>query len=210
MGFLDRLLGKGRSPSAQPSGCSCQSGTRSAHPTPPRSTRSSYEESCKKLQEQGHLEQGKIPPMPPRKPRYDDEEPLGVNFFRTKLEGDLSNLTLPRTFFGRSLVTQASFCNTDLSESTFCWNDFDQVDFSDSNLNGSDLRASHFVQTVFRGANLQQCDLRRSGFDGCDFTDADMRGAKLTRADAQRLALSREQLESIDWQDDDGEEPDGG
>jgi uncharacterized protein YjbI with pentapeptide repeats len=72
------------------------------------------------------------PPIPQRKPRYDDDETLGVSFFRTRVAGDLSGLTLPRTFFGRSEIKGASFRGTDLRESRLCWNDFIDVDFSET------------------------------------------------------------------------------
>jgi BTB/POZ domain-containing protein KCTD9 len=85
------------------------------------SMRLSYDESCRLLQELGYLDAGKIPPMPDRLPRYDDPEPLGVNFFRTRLEtARLDNLTLKRTFFGRSELRSVSFVNTDLSQSNLC------------------------------------------------------------------------------------------
>src|SRR5262249_38818910 len=101
--------------------------------------RLSYEESCKLLQRHGYPDagaEGAIPPVPDHRPQGDDEEPLGVCFFRTFVgqdieQGDddeshrnLENLTLPRTFFGKSHIQYVSFKNTDLSESTLCWNDF--------------------------------------------------------------------------------------
>src|SRR5689334_22012247 len=92
-------------------------------------TRASYEDSVRRLQKD-YLGPGEIPPMPKRMPRYDDER-LGVAFFRTFVgeHDDLSNLTLPRTYFGRSEINDALFCNTDLTESSLCWNDFIDVDF---------------------------------------------------------------------------------
>jgi len=68
-----------------------------------------------------------------------------VEFFRTRVSDDkFENLTLPRTFFGRSEIRDMSFRGTDLSESTLCWNDFIAVDFSDCDLSNGDLRASLF------------------------------------------------------------------
>jgi BTB/POZ domain-containing protein KCTD9 len=150
--------------------------------------RKTYEESCELLQKLGYLEQGKIPPVPDRRPQYDDQEPLGVSFFRTAVtQGDLENLTLPRTFFGRSAVGPVSFKNTDLSESSLCWNDFNEVDFTDADLPRSDLRASIFENVVFVRANLSGADMRHSNFLACDFTDADLRGVKLTVKRASAL-----------------------
>jgi BTB/POZ domain-containing protein KCTD9 len=98
-----------------------------------RPNRKTYEESCELLQKLGYLEQGEIPPIPDHPPHWDDDESLGVGFFRTFIEeGDLENLTLPRTFFGRSAVGPISFKNADLSESSLCWNDFNEVDFTDA------------------------------------------------------------------------------
>ena len=90
--------------------------------------RRSYEESCRLLQRLGYLGEGIIPPIPDHPgydPEKDDEDLLGVTFFRTWVgvgrpfglqpsnpegwvdvaEHDLENLTLPRTFFGRSEIS---------------------------------------------------------------------------------------------------------
>jgi hypothetical protein len=189
-----------------------------------RATRLSYEESCRLLQRLGYPDVGAggvIPPIPDHRPQIDDD-PIGVTFFRTFVgqdidEGDddashrnLENLTLPRTFFGRSYIQHVSFKNTDLSESTLCWNDFSEVDFTDADLSGCDLRASNFSETYFVRANLRDADFRRSTLEACDFTGADMRGAKLTRDQDKYIFLSQEQQGVIDWQESDGEEPPGG
>lgn len=81
--------------------------------------RLSYELSCDRLRELRLLARDDQAPMPNRLPRYDDEEPLGVNVFRTRLAGDLdlSDLSLPRTYFGRSEINCVSFRNSDLHES---------------------------------------------------------------------------------------------
>ena len=49
-----------------------------------------YEASCKRLHELGWPDSEPAPPIPERKPRYDDDETLGVSFFRTRVAGDLS------------------------------------------------------------------------------------------------------------------------
>src|ERR1035438_7764265 len=103
-----------------------------------RATRLSYEDSCRLLQRIGYPDagaEGVIPPIPDHRPQCDDEAPLGVSFFRTFVgESALENLTLSRTFFGKSEVGPVSFKNTDLSESTLCWNDFNGVNFTDADL----------------------------------------------------------------------------
>lgn len=176
-----------------------------------RQPRRDYEQSCRQLQTLGLLDPGTIPPMPPRRPTCDDEEPLGVSFFRTRVSDvDLSNLTLSRTSFGRSEISGTSFRNTDLSESSLCWNDFTAVNFTDCCLSGSDLRSAIFNGVNFTRCDLRNVDLRRSSFDGCSFIDADLRGARLTRKRGAGMRLSLRQQESVDWQDDEGEEPDGG
>ena len=134
--------------------------------TPQPPARLSYEESCRLLHRLGCLDEP-VPPLPARRPRHDDEEPLGVSFFRTFLgEVDLENLTLPRTFFGRSEVGPMSFRNTDLSESTLCWCDLNGVDFTDCDLSESDLRASRFNNVKFARAALRNADLRHSTLRG--------------------------------------------
>ena len=174
--------------------------------------RASYDESCLRLRELGLLAHDEVPLLPARRPRYDDDQPWGLNFFRTFIEGpkDLSNLTLPRTFFGRSEIRDVSFQGTDLRESTLCWNDFVAVDFRSADLSLSDLRSACFDDVQFAGAILRRADLRRSSFAGCRFDSAVMQGAVLTRAQASRMSLSTVQQAEIDWRDEDGEEPGGG
>lgn len=172
--------------------------------------RRTYTESCTELQRAGLLDPGQIPPLPSRQPRFDDPEPLGVTFFRTRVKGDLTGMTLPRTFFSRSEVCDASFCESDLSESSLCWCDFNGVDFSDACLRASDLRGSCFERVRFVRCDLREADLRRSSFKACDFAECLMRGAKLTRDQASRLLLSPLQQADVAWQSDDGDEPGGG
>lgn len=179
--------------------------------------RLTYEQSCRILQEWGLLDEEAIPPMPAQMPRHDDDEPLGVGFFKSGLGEDepgqlalMENMTLPRTFFGRSYIRQISFKNTDLSESRLCWNDFTEVDFTKSDLTGADLRATVYKNVLFVHANLSDTDLRHSLFEGCDFTGATMKGAKLKLEQAEPLNLSKQQREDINWQAEDGEELEGG
>src|SRR6185436_866143 len=59
-------------------------------------TRLPYEETCRRLQNLGFLELGPVPPLPERRPRFDDEA-LGLSFFRTRVEGlAIENASLPR------------------------------------------------------------------------------------------------------------------
>jgi uncharacterized protein YjbI with pentapeptide repeats len=169
-----------------------------------------YLESCHQLQALSLFDCGEPPRMPDRMPRYDDVS-LGVNFFRTKVADEaLSNLTLPRTYFGRSEISHVSFRNTDLTESNLCWNDFVDVDFSATTLARCDLRSSQFDRVKFIGADLRAVDMRRSRFNACIFDDAIMVGAVLTRAQASRMAISEAQKAAIDWRDEGGPEPGGG
>jgi BTB/POZ domain-containing protein KCTD9 len=169
-----------------------------------------YEASCRRLFELGLADTEIAPPVPDHRPRFDDEEPLGVSFFRTNIEGDLSGLTLPRTYFGRSEIKGTSFRDTDLRESTLCWNDFIDVDFSRTILISSDLRASLFERVSFGAADLESTDLRRSTFRDCLFDHAVMRGAILTRRQGQNLVLSDSQRAEVTWSGEDGDEPGGG
>ena len=173
--------------------------------------RLSYEESCRRLQKD-YLGDGVIPPLRDRMPRPDDDDPLGVSFFRTFVgEGDnLSNLFLPHTFFGRSEINNAVFRNTDFTESNLSWNDFVDVDFTDAVLAGSDMRASRFQRVRFVRTDLRRADLRRSTFEGCTFEGALMQGAILTQNQMDMMGLSTSQTHDVAWNADEGDEPDGG
>ncbi len=179
--------------------------------------RLSYEESYRRLQERGHFPEKAVLPQPKRMPTIQDDSPLGMTWFRTfvgedepGLVEDIENMTLPRTFFGRTEVQQASFKHTDLSESCLCWCDFTDVDFTKADLSRADLRASTYVNVLFVRADLSGADLRRFTYEQCDFSHAVMQGAKLTRDQADGLGFSDEQRSKIAWQEEDGEEPDGG
>jgi hypothetical protein len=169
--------------------------------------RLSYQESCQKLE--GYLGEGVVPPMPDHLPRHDDEE-LGVSFFRTAVQDDLSDLSLPRTFFGRSEISDSAFRNCDLTESNLCWNDFIDVDFSDAVLAKSDLRASLFQRVKFVRADLRGADLRRSTFESCAFEGALLEGAIATTEQRPTMGLTPTQVAEIAWTDDEGDEPEGG
>ena len=151
--------------------------------------RKSYEESCRTLLALGLID-APAPPLPPGLPSYDDEEP-GVSFFRTHLKGaELSGLSLPRTFFGRSLVSGCAWVETDLSESRLCWNDFEDVDFSRALLARADLRASNFERCRFDGADLRGADLRGSSYLDCSFADARLDGARVTEEQLPAMRLT--------------------
>jgi uncharacterized protein YjbI with pentapeptide repeats len=174
--------------------------------------RLSYHSSYARLCDLGLLAPGDRLSPPDRLPRYDDEAPLGFSVFRTRLADfiDLSDLSLPRSFFQRSQIDRASFRNSDLRESNLCWNDFLGTDFTEADLANSDMRSSLFQQVVFVNANLDGADLRRSSFINCNFEGAAMRGAALTRDQCNTMHLSDAQRLAIDWHEDSGPEPDGG
>src|ERR1043166_7617854 len=169
-------------------------------------TRLSYDLSCARLREIGLLRRDEHPPMPERVPKYDDDEPLGVNIFRTRLDDgiDLSDLTLPRTFFGRSEINGVLFRNSDLRESNLCWNDFKGTDFSEADLSGSDMRSSLFKNVLFVTSNLNGTDLRRSAFIDCSFELAKMKGAVLTHQQGTMIHLSSMQIADVDWRHESG------
>lgn len=154
------------------------------------------------------------PYVPPRMPNYDDEEPLSTMFFRGEWKDvALDDLTLPRTYFGRSLLESVSFRGSDLSESRMCWNDFVKCDFTGARLRGCDLRASIFSACIFRNADLAGADLRRATFVACLFEGANL--ADLT-ADEQfarkglRSCMTVEDQRQVNWVQDPGTEPPGG
>ncbi|GMV24445.1 MAG: hypothetical protein AMXMBFR58_04760 [Phycisphaerae bacterium] len=174
--------------------------------------RLTYEDSCRVLMDAGLLETDEIPPMPARMPRHDDPEPLGVSFFRTELAGQhfVPGLSLPRTFFGRSTITQCEFLDFDLTESSLCWCDIDHVRFDRSVLRGCDLRASTFRYVSFRSADLTKADLRHSTFRKCDFRHARLAGAVLHRSWRWMFTLSAKQRAEVEWHPSGGEDPPGG
>ncbi len=162
--------------------------------------RRGYEESCRRLWNV-FLDHGFVPPMPQSRPHPDDNTDLGLSFFRTFVgqNDDLSNLTLPRTFFAETEIRNASFANSDFRESNFCYNDLIAVDFSIAILKNSDLRCSLFSRVNFTNADLSFADLRHSKFDNCNFTDTVMDGTILTRSQGMRLELSKAQRAVISW-----------
>lgn len=170
-----------------------------------------YQQSCARLRELGLLESDEHPPLPERMPQHDDEEPLGVTLYRFVVEGaDLSHLTLPRTFAGRSTFERVAFSGSDLSESNLCWNDFTDCIFFGTDLSGADLRASIFSRVRFEGANLSRADFRHSSLEGCSFEGADLGGTILTHRQRGAVRLSDSQRSQVSWASEDGPEPDGG
>jgi len=144
-------------------------------------------------------------------PLQDDEAPLGIWFFRTRVENEcFDDFSIPRTFFGRSEIQACTFRNTDLSESKLCWNDFIRVDFSGARLWGADLRSSIFTDVKFVDADLRNADLRRAKFVACEFSGAQLDGARLTFFERLKLGLSFSQKRAakIGWSA--GTEPPGG
>jgi uncharacterized protein YjbI with pentapeptide repeats len=173
-------------------------------------TRASFTTSVRRLQSLKLLDAGERT-APQRMPRFDDDPSANVGFFRTRLEGvDLSRLTLPRSFFGRSEVARVNFSGSDLSESNMCWNNFTDVSLSGALLAGADMRASIFVRVKFEMADLRGADLRHSTFTDCSFVGAKMEKVRLTNKAAQSLALDRQQRSAVQWETDEGPEPDGG
>jgi BTB/POZ domain-containing protein KCTD9 len=156
------------------------------------------------------------PLLSKKMPHPDDEEIAStLDYFRCGVEDrDLSNLTIPRTFFLRSSIERVRFVNTDLSGSWMCWNDFIDCDFSGADLSRCQMRASVFTRCRFVEATLSRADLRRSAFEDCDFTMARMNSAKADEdyADSYDLnyELSEKQHDSMIWFDDPGPEPEGG
>lgn len=173
--------------------------------------RLSYPDSYVVLQKKKLMPVGAAPEMRFASPRHDDATTGGGVRFIQAMVADvkLERLTLPRTFFGRSEFRAVSFKGTEFSESTANWNDFIQVNFSGADLSRSDFRGCLFDRVKFTGANLSGVDFRYCGFKQCHFTDADLTDAKLTQKAGAALKLSPEQQGVIDWQAEDGEEPQG-
>lgn len=178
-------------------------------PAKPLTPRTSFELSFAQLRRHGLLDDAHKPAIPSRPPRFDDEE-LGVSFFKTLVSGDCANLTLPRTFFGRSEIKDASFHNTDLRESVLCWCDFKNVDFSHACLQAADLRASVFERVRFTSCDLRDADLCGATFFDCDFAFADVTGVRLAKSQRSDVQLTKAQAAVVSWQHAEGDEPPGG
>jgi BTB/POZ domain-containing protein KCTD9 len=174
-------------------------------------SRLSYLDSCAALAALGLIE-SEPPPLPEKMPAYDDEEPLGVSLFRMKLTGmDLSNMTLPRTFFSRSLFGHCSWAGSDLTQSNLCWNEFNNCDFSQAILANADLRASNFTGCIFDGADLHNADLRHSDFEGCSFKGTVLVGARAKQSQLADLRLDAAHAASLVVEADlPSDMPDGG
>ncbi len=164
-------------------------------------------------QEMPRLTDG-APHLPSRMPNFDDEDAVNATFFRSGWEGtDLSELTLPRTYFGRSSFQDVSFRGSELVESRMCWNDFIRCDFSEADLSRCDMRAVRFEACIFRGADLSGADLRRSSFDACILEGAKLAGAIAHRHSAAEdlvPLLTKAQREEVRWVMELGDEPPGG
>jgi uncharacterized protein YjbI with pentapeptide repeats len=179
----------------------------------PISYRETVADSWKLLLQRGYAPPyaGEIAYIPPRMPRYDDPEPLGLSFFRTRvMHQNFSGLSMPRTFFGRSELEAVAFDRTDLSESCMTWCNWVSCSFVESVLRGADLRSSRFAYCDFRGADLSLADLRRSTLIDCAFDSALMNNLRLCRKQRKYLQLSGSQLSGILWRWFPGELPPGG
>ncbi len=139
------------------------------------------------------------------------EGPRRLDAFRGPLEDfDYSQQDLMNSFINKSLVKNVSFENSSLSGSRMCWNDFEQVNFKGTSLSECDMRASIFEDCDFEGADLTKTDLRRSSFVNCRFKSANFEGAKIAKASKEKFDLSPDQIDVVEWMEDDGEEPEGG
>jgi uncharacterized protein (TIGR02996 family) len=178
--------------------------------------RKSVEETWRHLEKLGYTmprDAEDRPLVPLSMPNYDDDDPR-FSYFRTRLKDeDRSDLSLPRTYFGRSWFIRVSFAETDLSESRMCWNDFDGCDFSGADMSRCDMRASIFRRCKLVGAILRGADVRRSTFKDCDFAGAELSGTMAENADFQGCVfdfLTREQQAVMVLTEDEGPEPPGG
>jgi hypothetical protein len=172
-------------------------------------SRLSYAESCKLLEPYGACG-SEPPPMPSGIPKH-DADILGVNFFRTVIEdAKFENLTLPRTFFGRSEIKNSSFAGSDLSKSHLCWNEFVGVSFCGTLLAGADLRASDYQKCDFIECDLSGADLRRASFKNCVFKGAILKDAIIPRRLKKVCEFSEDQIAQAKLIFFEGPEPDGG
>jgi uncharacterized protein YjbI with pentapeptide repeats len=166
--------------------------------------RRSYHESFTVLNEAVEIV-GEPRPVVTRPPRADDLE-FGPSIIRTLVEGaDLSDLTLPGLYVGRSELRRVFLAGSDLRLSTFNWNDVSACSFYRCDLSGADLRACNFERCSFTQAELTQADMRHSTFRDCDFTGARLGGTLLLPSQRALLLLSTEQDAVIAWSDETAE-----
>jgi BTB/POZ domain-containing protein KCTD9 len=179
---------------------------------PKRLPRLDFAQSIERLRKLGLVSPDQHPRMPSRMPQYDDETIEGLSIFRSgnDASGDMSNLTIPRTYVGRSELDVVAIRNTDLSESNLCWNDFVKCDFELAIIDRADMRASNFVECNFAFASLLNVDMRHSSFSNCRFTNADVSGAIIAKEQLKELGLSAKQLASVVLRQEAGPEPNGG
>lgn len=132
-------------------------------------------------------------------PNFDDDDD-GFFFYKIGYQYlNMAGFTLPRSYFGRSLLEWANFTNTDFHESRFCWNDFVDCSFRYADLTGADLRASRFVRCRFDHADLSNADLRVAGFHDCIFAGANLSGCRIVREVAELINLSPNQISLVAW-----------
>ena len=140
-------------------------------------------------------------PLVPTQALTEDTEEEDFTFFRTFLrEANLSRMTLPRTYFGRTGFELVSFLDSDLKQSYMCENDWLDCDFTAADLSETDMSSSLYYGCRFKRAILNDADLREAEFVDCDFTEAEMRGAVLSHEQADIFLWSERQRAAIDWQ----------
>jgi uncharacterized protein YjbI with pentapeptide repeats len=148
------------------------------------------------------------------------DDPIGPSIFRMRLEdADISGLSLPGLYVGRSVLTRVSFKASELRLSAFNWNGLHDCNFSAADLERADLRSSRFVRCSFDGAILEGADLRGSSFERCSFVAARFQGTLLQKRGLlgwlgvdrgqEGLPLSAEQRAVVHWAADAPEAPGG-
>lgn len=173
--------------------------------------RKTFDETIRHLREMGLASDTAQLRVPDAMPRFDDDAPCGIDFFRTSLEDvSLAGLEMPRTFMSRSECVACDFSGTNLAESNLAWSDFIDANFSGADLHAADLRNTVFERADFTGADLSHADLRHADLADCTFTGASLTGAKLGVAAGEQLGLTDEQRAAVEWHEDEGEDAPGG
>ncbi len=124
-------------------------------------------------------------------------------------DGDMSNLTVPRCFFARSLLERVSFLNTELTESWLCWDNFEGCDFWKSVLTRCDMRCSYWKNCRFDKADLTGADLRGSNFENCTLEGATFKDTLVLPGDVLLAQLSEAQKAGIVLKRQGGQPHDG-
>jgi len=95
---------------------------------------------------------------------------------------DLSMLDLSGAIFSNALLTQTSFCKSQLERARFDGAVLQTADFTEADLRHAVLSGASADRSVFTTSQLEGGDLSKADFTGADFSAASLSGASLFQA----------------------------